>query len=207
MSDIDAREPGLAAAILVGGRSRRMGRDKALLRLDENGPTIIETVAQVVASVADAVILVGARDDAYAFLGLPVVDDLIPDSGALGGIHAALTTTQHSHLLVVACDMPFLNGDLLQFMRDLDHDADVLVPVLDRPHPLHAIYAATCLPLIERNLRASNNRVMGWWDAARLRRLSQEEIAQHDPMLRSCFNMNMPDDLAMATRMISTHDG
>jgi molybdopterin-guanine dinucleotide biosynthesis protein A len=192
------RTPDLAAAILIGGRSRRMGTDKALLRLHDAGPTVIETVATVTASVADEVFLIGDRAQAYAFLGLPSIDDLVANAGALAGIHAALAASTRSHLLVVGCDMPFLNADLLRFMRDLPRDYDVLVPVLEQPHPLHAIYAASCLPLIEANLSDGHRRVMGWWDEAKVREIPQAEIARHDPTLRSCFNMNTPDDLAVA---------
>lgn len=202
MTETDGSTSGLTAAILIGGRSRRMGQDKALLRLQDDGPTVIEVVAEVVRSVATEVFLVGGRDDAYDFLDIPTIKDIVPEAGALGGIHAALSTTGCSHMLAVACDMPFLNANLLRFMRDLPHTYDVLVPVLDQPHPLHAIYASSCLPAIERRLQVGNNRVMGWWSDVNIRTIPQDAIAQYDPALGSVFNMNTLEDLAMARAVI-----
>ncbi|MGC4192541.1 MAG: molybdenum cofactor guanylyltransferase [Thermomicrobiales bacterium] len=193
----------LTAAILVGGRSRRMGQDKALLPLVPDGLTVIETVVQTLATVADEITLVGAEVTArdYAFLGLRHVPDIVAGAGALGGIHAALTAASHERTLIVACDMPFLNADLLRHMASMPRDDDALVPLLGQPQPLHAIYGRSCCPLIEANLRKGQYRVTGWFARAALRLLPRSAIAAFDPSLHSCFNMNTPDDLAVARRI------
>jgi molybdopterin-guanine dinucleotide biosynthesis protein A len=195
---------GLAAAILVGGQSRRMGQDKALLTLAPDGPTVVESVARTLGAVTDEVVLVGADPSAYAFLGLPWIADAIPGAGPLAGIRAALAATERSHLLVVACDMPFLNADLLRYMATCPRDYDALVPVLDRPQPLHAIYARTSLPLIDHALRDGRYKVTGWFPQANIRALDRETIRSHDPDLRSCFNMNTPEDVAFAKQVIAS---
>src|SRR6476620_2572053 len=93
----------LSAAILAGGQSKRMGTDKARLRLTPDGRTLIELVLAAVRAGADDIILV-ANDDRLTDLGLRTVSDVYPDAGALGGIYSAIASARHEHCLVVACD-------------------------------------------------------------------------------------------------------
>jgi molybdopterin-guanine dinucleotide biosynthesis protein A len=190
----------LTAAILVGGKSRRMGTNKALATIRPDGTTVVESVVRALRQVAEEIVLVGSHDVArnYAFLDLPWVADIVPDSGPLGGIHAALTGTGNSHLLVTACDMPFLNVDLLRYMMSLPRGYDVLVPVIGQPQPLHAIYARSCLPLIEESLHEGRYKVSGWFDRANVRTIGESVVAQFDPSLRFSFNVNTPEDLVLA---------
>jgi molybdopterin-guanine dinucleotide biosynthesis protein A len=194
----------LAAAILAGGQSRRMGENKALLRLDPSGPTVIETVVDTLRAITPNIVLVGSNLAAYESLGLPQVPDLVPGIGALGGIHAALASTTASHLLVVACDLPFLNVALLHYMATRPRDYDALVPMLDRPQPLHAIYTHACLPPIEQGINSGNYRATGWLAGVNVRSIERETMQSHDPELLSCFNMNTPEDVTRAKQRIAT---
>lgn len=191
----------LTAAILVGGQSRRMGTNKALLAITPDGATVVETVARALAMVAHEVVLAGAATVDYAFLGLPRLDDTVPGAGPLGGIQAVLDAASGSHVLVVGCDMPFLSVDLLRYMAAHPRDYDALVPVLGRPQPLHAIYAPSCLPLIDASLQAGRYQVTGWFAQANVREIDRETIRRHDPSLRSCFNMNTPTDVEQARQL------
>ena len=189
---------GLTAAILVGGQSRRMGEDKALLTIEPGGVTVVESVVRALGAVTSEIVLVGSNTSAYAFLDLPRIADAVPGAGPLGGIQAALTGTGSSHILVMACDMPFLSADLLRYMAGCPRDYDVLVPVLGQPQPLHAIYAQTCLPMIDQSLRAGQYKVTGWYEQANVRTIERATLQRYDPDLRSCFNMNTPEDVAFA---------
>jgi molybdopterin-guanine dinucleotide biosynthesis protein A len=151
--------------------------------------------------------MVGVESPSDAFPGVPVVADAYPGAGPLGGLASALAASRSPHVLVVACDMPFLNAGLLRHMASCPLYYDVLVPVLDRPHPLHAIYAQSCLPLIERRLRAGSFKVTGWFEDANVRTIAREEIARHDPDLLSCFNMNTPEDFAFAQGIAARQHG
>ncbi len=197
----------LSAAVLVGGQSRRMGENKALLRLEPGGPTVIETVVQKLRAVAGDIMLAGCDPEPYAFLGLPHIPDVEPGIGALGGVHSALTTMTTPHVLIVACDMPFLNADLLRYMAAQPRDYDALVPVFDRPQPLHAIYAKMSLPLIERSIQAGDLRGTGWLAQANVRAIDRETMRRYDPDLLSCFNMNTPADVAHARRIATASKG
>jgi molybdenum cofactor guanylyltransferase len=129
-----------AGFVLTGGRSSRMGRDKALLPID--GSVLVERTAEVVRAAAGSVTLIGAPGR-YSHLGLPVLPDLVPDGGPLCGLHTALKITRADWNLVVACDMPGLTvaflGDLLAAAQQLG--CACLAPQTDSGlHPLCAVY-------------------------------------------------------------------
>lgn len=129
-----------AGFVLTGGRSSRMGRDKALLPID--GSVLVERTAEVVRAAAGSVTLIGAPGR-YAHLGLPVLPDLVPDGGPICGLHTALKITRADWNLVVACDMPGLTaaflGELLAAAQQLG--CACLAPRTDSGlHPLCAVY-------------------------------------------------------------------
>lgn len=175
-----------------------MGTNKALLRLDPAGPTVVESVVQTLRQVTGDIVLVGAEAGAYAFLDLPWLPDQYPGAGPLAGIQAALTGAQADHVLVVACDMPFLNADLLQFMASEVGHHHALIPEIGQMQPLHAIYAQSCLPAIEYHLAAGRYRVTGWLDDINVQIIDQSLVERFDPTLRSCFNLNTLEDLERA---------
>ena len=118
----------VTGVILAGGRSRRMGRDKALL--DLGGRPMLARVAEALGRVCQAVVIVDREPGRYAFLGFPVVVDRRPGFGALSGLHAGLLAMEHPYGIFVACDMPFLDPALLAYMArcaagngrgDMDH--------------------------------------------------------------------------------------
>jgi len=194
---------GLAAGILVGGQSRRMGRDKALLPILPDGTTIVETVVRKLCGITNDILLVGTNRDACAFPGLPVIADDPAGIGPLGGLRAALRATRQSHVLVVACDMPLLHPQLLGFMAGYPRDYDVLLPDVGQPQPLHAIYARTCLPAIEQRIESGQYRVTGLLEDLKVRTIDRETVEQFDPACRSWFNVNTPEDYEWARHLMA----
>src|SRR5262249_82412 len=120
----------LSAAVLAGGRSLRMGTDKALLPLVPGGTPMLGLVLEQLRTISDDLVIVAPPRPGYGEFGTRVVPDLYPGGSALVGIHAALAHAAHQHCLVVACDMPFLNPALLQHMAMHPRDYDVFVPLL-----------------------------------------------------------------------------
>ena len=143
-------EDSLTVAIQAGGKSTRMGRDKSFVPFE--GQPMIEVVRDRVAALGDELILITNNPEPYAYLNLPAYGDIYPDCGPLGGIHSALANAASPYVLMVACDMPWLNRDLLEYLISLRKTADIIVPRLDKfPEPLHAIYSKVCLDPIETN--------------------------------------------------------
>jgi molybdenum cofactor guanylyltransferase len=198
----------LSAAVLTGGRSRRMGTDKALLSF--RGQPMLKRVLQVLEAISDDVRIVGDRPDYHQF-GVPVVADLYADAGALGGIATAIESANHDRVLVVACDMPFLSLPLLNAMIAIGDAYDVLVPTTagDRSQQggdvtyetLHAIYARSCLAPIRASLERGQRRVVGFFPEVNVRALSEPWLREYDPALRSFLNTNSPEDVALASSL------
>ena len=178
-----------------------MGANKALIRLDEGGPTIVETVVARLTEAGFAPpLLVTNTPEEYAFLGLKCVPDDIQGVGALGGILTALNHSASSRVLIVACDMPLLNVPLLQYMASIPGDFDTLVPRWNdngqaRVEPLHAIYARRCAPIIEKQITEGNLKVTNLFDRINVAYLNEDTIKLYDPLLKSFVNLNTPLDL------------
>lgn len=187
----------VSAAIMAGGRSRRMGRDKAWLDLGDGRP-IVQRVVDVLREVADEVIVV-ANDPAYGRLGLRVVADRFPSGGALGGIATGVGAAAHHTVLVAACDMPFLSAAVWRLLLDRAEGADAVVPRVGGEYEtMHALYTKACLAPMERALAAGRMRVISFFGDVRLRDLNEDVLRGVDPELRSFTNLNTPEELAAA---------
>lgn len=188
----------VSAAVMAGGKSRRMGQDKAWI--DVGGRPLIQRVIDVLATVADEVIVV-ANDARFGTLGVRVVGDRFPDGGALGGIATGVGAASHDSVLIAACDMPFLDAAVWRLLLDRRGDADVVIPHIGEDYEtLHALYTKACLPAMERALAAGRMRVISFFEEVRVRPLEAAAIRAVDPTLRSFTNVNTPEELAAALR-------
>ncbi len=171
-----------------------MGRDKSFVPF--HGRPMIEVVRDHVAELGDELIVITNEPSAYEYLGLPLHSDIYPDRGPLGGIHSALVHARSPHVLMVACDMPWLNRELLSYLIDLKHTADVIVPRWQKfPEPLHAVYGKRCLDPIEKNLRNNNLKITRFFADVDVRFVDRDEIVRFDSQGRSFTNINSPEDL------------
>src|SRR6266403_5362757 len=134
----------VTGVIQAGGRSTRMGgRPKALIEL--GGCRIIERVLAALTAVVDDVLLVTNTPELYAFLKLPMVADVYPDRGSLGGIYSGLKAASGEAAFTVACDMPFLHADVVRLVVERVGSGDVVIPrVGGQLETLHALYAPSC---------------------------------------------------------------
>ncbi len=193
----------LSAIILAGGQSRRLGTDKAFVEV--GGLPLLERVIARLRQLSDDLHIVTAQPGSCAHLGVQVVRDTWPGMGSLGGIHTGLQVARYSRALVVGCDMPFLSLPLLRSMACLAGEYDVVMPQLDGLlEPLHAVYAKACLAPIEEMLRAGNLRIRCFLDCVRVRYLERPEVEALDPQHLSFFNVNTPQDLELARRLVGS---
>jgi molybdopterin-guanine dinucleotide biosynthesis protein A len=202
----------VTAAVLAGGQSRRMGRDKAFLPF--GGRPLIERTLETLDRRFDEVLVVANDLPRYAYLGRRVAADLKPGTGSLGGIYTAIalgTDQAHSHVFVCACDMPFLDDALIGLLlREAAVEVggglpDVVVPEdPDAPdasaglHPLCAVYGRGTLPAIEHRLAAGRLKVIGFYEDVRVRRVGAEAFARAGVPRHALMNANTPEDLAVA---------
>ena len=193
----------VSAIVLAGGSSKRLGQDKALVKLGAR--TLIEIVLEKLLRISDDVILSTDDFGKFAFLSVRMVRDLYNEAGVLGGLYSGLRAAKSPFAVVVACDMPFLNLDLLRSMIIRAPGHDVVVPRLSTGiEPLHAIYARTCLEPIRETLEDGRLRVVDFWDRVRVRYLDENEIEALDPKKLSFFNINTPEDLDRAREMMDS---
>lgn len=204
-----ADQPGknFSLAIIAGGQSRRMGRDKAFVEL--GGKALIERVIERSADLGQTeTILITNKPTDFAHLSLPMYHDLLPGKGSLGGIYTALVQAQSPDVLALACDMPFVNTELLRYMLDqIRADIDIVVPRVDGyPQGLHAIYKKICIEPIAEQLAADRLKIIRFYDRMRVRYLDETDYAAFDPQGRSFANINTPEELAKAKRLLSPTD-
>ena len=181
----------VAGFILAGGNSRRMGRDKALLKLGLGGPSLLEQTARIVSEAVGNVTVIGAPER-YGHLGWPVVADVHPGCGPMGGLQTILQISRTDWNLVLACDMPELTveliTDLAKSVLEGSFDCVISQDASGQLHPLCAVYHRRCRPAVERMIfdkcftlhkLIDNLRVRHWFVADNL-------------LLR---NVNSPSDL------------
>ncbi len=192
----------LSIVIQAGGKSSRMGTDKALVAF--RGAPLLRHILSQTAQLALPTLIITNQPAGYLQFGLPLHGDIHQDWGALGGLHAAIYHAPTRHCLVLACDMPFVNLPLLQHLIALAEDFDAIVPRLTDEklaEPFRAVYSRACLPAIEAAIAAGKRRVNSFFDQVNIRYVDQPEIEQYDPRLLSFFNVNTPEELALAEQM------
>lgn len=183
----------ITGVILVGGKSRRMGTDKAFLEF--SGRPLFERTLEVFRESFDRVVLVGDREERFTGYGLPVLPDIYPGS-ALGGLYTGLHCAPTDYVFVSPCDLPFPNRDMLRHLCALRAGFDAVVP--DTPHgyePLFALYAKTCLGPMGELLERGDFCVYGFYPQVRVRYVTKEEWQHLDRDERSFVNVNTPEEL------------
>ncbi len=184
----------VSVAVLAGGQSKRMKQDKAFMKVGDQ--PVIERVLAQVSSLSDDVFISTNTPEKYKHFNLRLVGDVYPNKAALGGIYSAIHTAKHQHVLIVACDMPFLNQQLLTHLISLAPTADIVTPlvVLPQPETMHAVYGKACLPAIKTRLEQNKLRIIDFFEDVLVRYLDRDEVLTFDPNLYSFINMNTHDD-------------
>jgi molybdopterin-guanine dinucleotide biosynthesis protein A len=196
----------VSAAILAGGRSRRMGRDKALVEI--GGRTMLARVLERLSPLFERIMIIGPEGPPLEDFGVPVYPDLRPGKGSLGGIHTALHYSPTERVFCSACDLPFINTDVVSHIISLaGGDCDAVVPrVNGELEPLCALYSTKISGAIEQNLDSGVRRIKTTLSSQRVRIVEGQELALMDPKLLTFFNINTPADLERA-RAIADSQG
>src|SRR4029077_13143456 len=163
-------------AILIGGRATRYGgADKSALVVD--GRSILSRQLEAARGMTDDILLVGRSAPPVAAPGTRFVADRVSDAGPLGGLDAAFAAARGPSVLLLACDMPFVSVELLDALAVLASTADVVVPKTERGyHPLCAVYAPACRPVVERRLAAGHLKMLDLLNDVRIRAISANEL-------------------------------
>jgi molybdopterin-guanine dinucleotide biosynthesis protein A len=190
--------PDVTGVVLVGGKSRRMGTDKALLAV--GGRPLYRIALDALRQVVPRLLLVGgppgggAAGGRFAGEEVPVVEDVYPGS-SLGGLHAGLLRAGTPYIFALACDMPSPGPALIRQLLSLRGGCDVVVPRREgRMEPLFAAYSRVCLGPMEHLLAAGNHRIFDFFPEVRTRVVEGEELERLDAGGASFVNLNTPGE-------------
>jgi molybdenum cofactor guanylyltransferase len=198
-SIMQAAASDLSAFVLAGGKSTRMGTDKAFVVLQ--GRQLLERALELARSVTHTIRIVG--DPAkFASFG-PVVEDIFPGCGPLGGIHAALGASETDLNLILAVDVPFVSPAFLHYLVRTALESPTALVTVPRTgqgwQPLCAIYRRMFRDLAEQSLRAGRSKIDALFDEKRTRVITGEELLAAGFSAQLFTNVNTPGDLAAAT--------
>jgi molybdopterin-guanine dinucleotide biosynthesis protein A len=184
--------PDITAAVLIGGKSRRFGRDKVIEPLD--GVMLVERVISVLSPLFSEIILVGHFRQQIS--GYKTVSDIIPGCGPLGGIYTALASSDNPYCFVFAADMPNLNTGLIRYMAGLKEKADIIIPRLSKGmEPLHAVYSNTAIPVIKTLLEKNKFKILNLIEQMNTEFIGHLSINAFGDPLRIFSNINTISDI------------
>ena len=191
---------GVSGILIAGGKSRRMGRDKRFMKV--SGESVFERTVSVLRSIfTENIVVLAEPIERLAAQDCSVVYDAIPNAGSLGGIYTGLIAATRPRVFVAACDMPFLNTEIIRFMASYDNTADIVVAQLSgKFHPTHALYSKRCIPFLRVMAERHQLRIQELFQQEDLRIavLGENDFLPFASRVRSFRNINTPDDLALA---------
>ena len=189
----------VTGVLLAGGKSRRMGSDKRFLTVGER--PLLERSCTVLSRIFERVCIVIAQDSPPLEAQIPVLRDLIPSSGSLGGMYTGLQQAATAYIFLAACDMPFIHEGLVQYMVGKKDAVDIVFAYWNgRPQPAHAVYNRNCQSVVEELIRSGDLKLQRLLanPSLRVRLVREDEIREIDPDGRSFLNVNTPADLVRA---------
>ncbi|HBU08949.1 MAG TPA: molybdenum cofactor guanylyltransferase [Candidatus Omnitrophica bacterium] len=189
-------KPKVNAIILAGGKNSRMGgEDKAFLEIE--GRPIIERLIDTLRPLVKEIIVVTNSPKKYSAYSVKIIEDEIPGQGPLMGIYSGLKGSSARYNFVVACDMPFLSGALIEHMIKIKDAYDVVVPEIEEKyHPLFGLYSKNCLPVIRKRLKENRLNVRGIFPELKCRFISKEDAREFDRDLSFLMNVNTKEELS-----------
>lgn len=194
----------VTGVLLAGGKSRRMGKDKRFLLVGDR--TLYERSLTILQSIFQDVQIVIAQDSPMLTSGVPVLRDLVPNCGTLGGIYTGLKQAGTDHIFTVACDMPFLNPAVIRYLVSLKGTADIVIARSGYGfQPTHAVYSRRCVPVFEEMVHSGRLKVQDVVShpSLRVRLVEHDELREIDPEGRSFLNVNTPADLEAVQRLLN----
>lgn len=186
----------LTGVILSGGKSTRMGGNKAFIEIE--GTPIIQRIQTLFERLFDEIIIVTDQKELFSNLNAKIYLDLIPNRGVLGGLYTGLFFSSFPFSFCVACDMPFLKESVIKYLIKNIEDSDVIVPkTKDGLQPLHAIYSKNCLEPIKKIIELGKYKIVDFYPMVKVKIIDENEFFSLDPMRESFINVNTPEELLL----------
>ncbi len=193
---------GCSCAILAGGENRRMPVLKAFIRV--GGQRIIERNLGIMKRLFSEVFIVTDRPELYLYPGVRLLADIHDTRGPMAGVFTALFNASNPWVFISACDMPFVNGSVIEYMASKRDEHDAVVPKSSRAQgsaePLFAFYSRRLLPSMEKAVLTGKKGLKDFLGDKRVQYISRAEIKGIDPDGASFINLNTPEDVDIYLR-------
>jgi len=173
--------------VLAGGRSRRFGTDKLLYPLF--GVPVVERVVKTARSFFEEVYLVAKEEEKFAFLGVPVLRDALPESASAVGLYTALLHAE-SPAFVLSGDLPLVKRELFPLLIEAFEEPATVARTGEKLHPLVGVYGKEFLPFLEKKIKEKDYRL-----TAVLKEAGFKEVEVKPPLDEALLNLNRPEDL------------
>lgn len=184
----------ITGVILSGGKNSRYGSNKAIAEV--NGIRIIDNITGKFKRIFDEVIIVTNSPDEYRYLDVPLVPDIYPDKGSLGGLFTGLNRSSHERIFVTACDMPFIDPHVIELIAGESGGYDVTVPrIAGHYEPLFAVYGKKCLTFMEDQIKNSIFQIIKMYSRVTVNVVDEKKIREIDPGFRTFININYQEDI------------
>ena len=189
----------ITGIILSGGRSLRMGQNKAFIQIE--GLPIIERICTLFKQLFREVIIITNETELFLNLASKIYTDIIPNKGALGGLYTGIYYSMFEYSFCVACDMPLINKSLVEFLVQNIRGEDVIVPrTKDGLQPLHALYSKNCLNAIKETIERGKYKILDFYSRVNVKIIEEEDFICLDPSKASFINVNTPEELISIRR-------
>ena len=184
----------MTGIILAGGKSSRMGENKAFI--DAGGIPLFERVYRTFREIFPEIIIVANDAARFEEYEARLQNDILLNKGPLGGLYTGLFYSPSYHAFCTACDMPLLNPRLIEYMMEERDGYDVILPkTRDGLHPLHAIYSKKCLSPMRQLLDRDDLKIVNFFHRVRVRYIDETEIRKVDPHMSSLINVNTEEEM------------
>jgi molybdopterin-guanine dinucleotide biosynthesis protein A len=191
----------LSCVILAGGKSSRMGQDKTRLYVDN--VRFFDYIYSKCQELFSEIIIVTNTPLQFSGYQAHIVTDEIQGAGSLGGLYTGLQTASNDYSFCVACDMPFLQSEVITYLTELRLNYDVVIPnIFAYLEPLHAVYSKQCIKPIRKILEMGVFKLTKFLPEVRVRYVSERDIKKIDPNLTTFININTRKDLLKMQKML-----
>jgi molybdopterin-guanine dinucleotide biosynthesis protein A len=189
----------MTGIILSGGKSVRMGENKAFIEID--GVPIVHRIYNLFKELFQEIIIVTNQKELFLNFDSGIYSDLLPNKGALGGLYTGIFFSKFEYSFCVACDMPFIKKPLVQYLMNHIQGDDVIVPrTEDGLQPLHAIYSKNCLEPIKKIIEEGKYKILDFYSMVKVKIIKEDDFILLDPYRESFINVNTPIELLSIQR-------
>jgi molybdopterin-guanine dinucleotide biosynthesis protein A len=186
----------MTSALLAGGQNTRFPSTKGFIETE--GVSIITRTLSLLRAVSDRTVISTNTPELYFRFGVPMIGDIIKDSGPMGGIVSVFTATGADEVFVAACDMPFILADIIKYIIENRH-GEATVPVVEgKPEPLLAVYNRKAADTMLRELEQGQRSLRRMLKGLKVTYLDMVDVKTLDPEGRSFININTPEDYKRA---------